>query len=121
MKSAKNLVSKAVMFAVLVAIAIPAYPATQSGDPPTKDEVTSLLKNAKTPLEHHRIAMYYNQEASRLRQEAEGHRAWANIYGKGQGAIHCTNLVKTYEQGARDADALATMHENMAKAVEQKV
>ena len=120
MKNIRNLVSQALIIAVLFTISIPAYPTTQSGDMPTKDEVTTLLKSAKTPLEHHRIAMYYNQEALRLRREANLHRAWANIYSKGQGAAHCTNLVKVYEQGAKDADALATMHEDMAKTAEQK-
>lgn len=120
MKGTKNLVPTALIFAVLLAISIPVYSAAQSGDVPTKDEVTTLLKSAKTPLEHHKIAMYYNQEASRLRREANLHRAWVNIYGKGQGAAHCTNLARVYEQGAKDADALATMHEDMGKAAEQK-
>ena len=120
MKNLKNLVSKGLMIATLLAISIAAFPATQSGDVPSKDEVTTLLKSAKTPLEHHRIAMYYNQEASQLRKEADVHRAWVNIYAKGQGAAHCSNLVKVYEQAAKDADALAIMHEDMAKAAGQK-
>lgn len=120
MKGTKNFVPTALIFAVLLAISMPISSAAQNGDVPTKDEVTTLLKSAKTPLEHHRIAMYYNQEASRLRREANLHRAWVNIYGKGQGAMHCTNLVRVYEQGAKDADALATMHEDIAKTAEQK-
>lgn len=122
MKGIKNLVPTALIFAVLLAISIsrPVYSVAESGDVPNKNEVTTLLKSAKTPLEHHKIAMYYNQEASRLRREANLHRAWVNIYGKGQGAMHCTNLARVYEQGTKDADALATMHEDMAKAAEQK-
>ena len=120
MKNLKNFVSKALLIATLFAISISAYPATQNADAPTKDEVTTLLKRAQTPLEHHRIAMYYSQEASQLRKKADLHRAWVNIYGKGQGAAHCSNLVRAYEQAVKDADALATMHENMAKAAEQK-
>lgn len=120
MKNLRNLVSQALMIATLLAFSVSAHPATQTGDVPSKDEVTALLKSAKTPLEHHRIAMYYTQEASHLRKEAETHRAWVNIYGKGQSAVHCSNLVKVYEQAAKDADALATMHEDMARAAEQK-
>ena len=118
MKNAKNLVAKALLIASL--FAMPAYTVAQNQDVPTKDELATLLKAAKTPLEHHRIAMYYKEEASELRKEAGVHRAWVNIYGKGQGAVHCTNLVKVYEQGAKDADALATMHETMAKDAESK-
>jgi len=121
MKNIKNLVSTALMIATLFALtSIPVHTVAQSQELPTNDELTTLLKTATTPLEHHRIAMYYKQEASRLRQDAELHRAWVNIYGKGQGAIHCTNLAKEYEQGAKNANALAIMHENMAKEAEQK-
>lgn len=120
MKGMKNLASTAVTFAMLFAISIPAYSAPQTGDTPTQDEVTTLLKSAKTPLEHHRMAMYYKEEAARLQKEAESHRAWVNIYGKGQGATHCANLVRVYEQGAKDAVALATMHQEMAKEAGQK-
>jgi len=121
MKNIKNLVSTALLIATLFAVtSIPVYTVAQSQDVPTSDELTTLLKTAKTPLEHHRIAMYYKQEASRLTHDAEFHRAWANVYFKGHGAIHCKNLAKEYEQGAKDANALATMHENMAKVAEQK-
>ena len=92
----------------------------QSQDVPTKDELAALLKAAKTPLEHHRIAMYYKQEASQARRDAETHRAWVNIYGKGQGAAHCTNLVNVYEQAAKDDDALAVLHETMAREADKK-
>ena len=118
MKTLKNFVSPLLIATLIAVISIPVYTLAQSQDVPTKDELTTLLKTATTPLEHHRIAMYYEQEAWRLSQEAKLHQAWANIYGKGQGASHCTNLAKAYEQGAKDANALATMHENMAK--EQK-
>jgi hypothetical protein len=121
MKNTKNLVSTALLAAALFALSfISVYTVAQSQDVPTKDELTTLLKNASTPLEHHRIAMYYKLEASRLKQDAESHRAYANIYAKGQGLAHCTNLAKFDEQAAKEAAALATMHENMAKAAEQK-
>ena len=121
MKSKGNLVSTGLLIAALFAISFAsAYAVAQSQDAPTKNEVTALLKNAKTPLEHHRISMYYKQEATRLKQDADFHRAYANIYGKGQGLAHCTNLAKLDEQAAKEANALALIHEDMAKAVEQK-
>jgi len=79
-------------------------------------DLKELIANAKTPEDHEKIAAYYKQEASQLEKNAEWHRADANIYGKGQGLIHCTNLAKYYEQAAKEANALATMHENMAKS-----
>lgn len=121
MKSIRNLVSTSLLISALFAVlSIPVYTVAQTQNVPTSDELTVLLKTATTPLEHHRIAMYYSQEASRLKHDAAFHRAWVNVYGKGQGAIHCTNLAREYEQGAKDADALSTMHENMARAAETK-
>jgi hypothetical protein len=79
-------------------------------------DLKEIIAKAKTPADHEKLAAYYKQEASQLQENAELHRADANIYGKGQGLIHCTNLAKYYEQAAKEADALATMHENMAKA-----
>jgi hypothetical protein len=121
MKSKGNLVSTGLLIAALFAVSFAsAYAVAQSQDAPTKDEVTALLKTAKTPLEHHRISMYYQQEALRLKQDAEFHRAYANIYGKGQGLAHCTNLAKLDDAAAKEANALALIHENLAKDVEQK-
>jgi hypothetical protein len=121
MKNRTRFISNALLIATLFAVPFtPAYTLAKNQDVPTKDELATLLKTAKTPLEHHRIAMYYKQEASQARQDAATHSAWGNIYGKGQGAAHCTNLVKVYEQAAKDDDALASMHENMASDAEQK-
>jgi hypothetical protein len=115
MKTRKSFTSSALMIVALFAVSFTTpYMVAQNQDVPTKGELATLLKTAKTPLEHHRIAMYYQQEASQARRDAETHRAWVNIYGKGQGAAHCTNLVKVYEQAAKDDDALATMHESIA-------
>jgi hypothetical protein len=75
-----------------------------------------MIAKTKTPTDHEKIAAYYRAEAARLKQDAEVHRDDAAIYGKGQGATHCTNLAKLDEQAAKEADSLATMHENMAKA-----
>jgi len=121
MKSRKSVISSALMIATLFAVSFtPAYTQAQNQGAPAKDELTTLLKTAKTPLEHHQIAMYYKQEATQARRDAETHRAWGSIYAKGQGAAHCANLVKVYEQVAKDDDALATMHESMAGEAPKK-
>ena len=121
MKSTKNFVATALLIAAMfTSPVLSVYAAGQNGDIPSKDEVTALLKTASTPLEHHRVAMYYKEEASRLTQDAVFHRAYANIYGKGQGFSHCNNLARLDEQAAKEVTALQAMHEKMAKAAEQK-
>jgi acyl-coenzyme A synthetase/AMP-(fatty) acid ligase len=79
-------------------------------------QLKELIAKAKAPADHEKIAAYYRAESVRLKQDAEVHRDDAGINGKGQGAIHCTNLAKLDEQAAKEADSLASMHENMAKA-----
>ena len=80
-------------------------------------QLKEMIAQAKTPEDHGKIAAYYRAEAARLKQDAEVHRDDAGIYGKGQGATHCTNLAKLDEQAAKEADALASIHDKLAKAV----
>lgn len=79
-------------------------------------QLKGLITKAKTPADHEKLAAYYRAEAARLKQDAEVHRDDAGIYGKGQGAVHCTNLARLDEQAAKEADSLATMHADMARA-----
>jgi len=101
----------------------------------TKKEFKTLLKTAKEPVEHKKIAAYYRQEAARLTASAKEHEELAEVYAKnppfpaleakhgtafGLGASHCKRWAELSAEQAKEADALATMHEEMAKASEQK-
>ena len=119
MKTARRLT--AVVMATLFALSLGAgYSAAQDRRIPTKQELTALLQTAKEPGDHLRIASYYKQEASRLSAEVELHRAWASIYGKGYGLVHCDNLASLNARAAKEATALAAMHESLAKTGEHK-
>ncbi len=48
----------------------------------TKKEFKTLLKTAKEPVEHRKIAEYYRQEAARLTASAKEHEELAEIYAK---------------------------------------
>ena len=102
---------------------------------PTRKELVTLLKTAKEPPEHRRIAAYYRQEAARLTQSAKEHSELAAIYQKrhpfaameskhgdafGQGASHCEKFAQLATEQAKEAEALAVLHEDMAKEAEQK-
>lgn len=91
-------------------------PAQDSQTKLSPQELKELIAKAKTPADHEKLAAYYRQEAARLKQDAETHRVDAGIYGKGQGLVHCTNLAKLDEQAAKEVEALAAMHEGIAKA-----
>lgn len=102
---------------------------------PTKKELKVLLKTAKESPEHRRIAAYYRQEALRLRKDAKEHSDLAAIYANRlpyianeakrgdtvqQGASHCKKFAALAEEQAKEADALSSLHEDMAQAAEQK-
>jgi len=95
-----------------------------------KHELNMLLKNAKTPADHLRIASYYREEAKRLRSSSEEYLRQAAVYDKnppfpaleskqgtafGMGASHCRYWAKQDAEAAAKADAQAALHEDMAK------
>src|SRR5258707_12361915 len=101
----------------------------------TKKEFKTLLKTAKEPVEHRKIAAYYRQEAARLTASAKEHEELAEVYAKnppfpameakhgtafGQAAPHCKRWPELSAEQAKEAQALAEMHAEMAKATEQK-
>jgi hypothetical protein len=100
----------------------------------SKREVKVLLRTAKEPPEHRRIAEYYRQQAERLTNSAKEHQELATIYEKtppllameskhgtsfGQGGL-CRRWAQLEAEQATIAEALARLHEEMAKAAEQK-
>lgn len=132
MKGIKNLVLIATMFAVSFTTA---YSAAQNVKVPTRKELVTLLKTAKEPPEHLRIAAYYKHEAARLRREAKQHEELAAFYtenksfaamqaqyGKAFGPAenHCKKFAELALEQAKEADALAALHTEMAKTAEEK-
>jgi len=94
----------------------------------THKQLNDLIKNAKEPADHEKLAAYYRQEAARLKQEAQEHETAAKMYGASgmtksgvpNAAPHCDTWAKLDTEAAKEAEALASMHEEMAKAAEQK-
>ena len=114
---------------------IPASFAAEAEKISNKKELKALIRTAKTAAEHLRIASYYREQAVRLTANAKEHVAMAEEYAKnptfaametkqqasfGQGASHCRRWADLYNQQAKEAEALAVLHEDMAKSAEQK-
>jgi hypothetical protein len=137
----KNLQNTLSTFALIMTLAITSLVSVYSGaqdkksSVPTRKELITLLKTAQEPPEHRRIAAYYRAEAARLTKSAEEHAELAAIYGQthpfpameskhgnmfGQGASHCQKFAELVKEEAKEAEALAALHEDMAKAEEQK-
>ncbi len=137
----KNVQRTLSTFAVIMTLAVTSlfsvYSEAQDKKPsvPTRKELVTLLKTAKEPPEHRRIAAYYRAEAARLTQSAKEHVELATIYEQkhpfpameskhgdmfGQGASHCQKFAELVKEQAKEVEALAALHEDMAKAAEQK-
>ena len=93
----------------------------------TKKELRDLIMMAKTKADHQRIADHYKAEASRLIEEAKDHEEMAEMYRKHPpylaskhpaaiGYQHCRGIAQRLRQAAEKTNALAGMHETMAKA-----
>jgi hypothetical protein len=138
MKNVRRILSTVAVIATLVAsslVSVYSVAQDKKSSVPTRKELVTLLKTAKEPPEHRRIAAYYRQEAGRLTQSAKEHSELAAIYQQrppfpameskhgdafGQGASHCQKFAQLAKEQANEAEALATLHEDMAKAAEQK-
>ena len=85
------------------------------------------IANAKTPADHQAIADGYAKEAEQLRARAEAHRHMDSHYDE-PGYLsaklgfkrHCRALVQSYESAAKDTEALAKAHREMAESAARK-
>ena len=124
-----------IIVALTVASFTSVYPASAQSNPTIgKKELKVLLKTAKEPAEHQKIAAYYRQEAARLNASAKEHQELAGIYEKTpphpameskhgasvEGVSHCRRWAELDLEQAKEAEALAVLHEGMAKEAEQK-
>jgi hypothetical protein len=115
-----------VVFAAGLLAALSGTPSisTAAGD----ENLEALVENAKTAADHEAIAKIYDDEAVKARAKAEEHRKMGAQYThfeaggtKGQLAHfnmpkHCANLVKSYEDAAKEAEEMAAAHRGAAKA-----
>ena len=136
MKTARrNLFVAALTVSLALLSLAPAYSVAGDKKPViSKKELKVLLKTASEPADHQKIATYYRQEAARLTASSKEHAELAETYAKtvphpmvakhgdmfGQGAPHCKKWAELQAEEAKEAEALATLHEDMAKAAEQK-
>ena len=135
MKTARTNSSLALIVALSLASFTSIYPASAESNPTiSKKEVKVLLKTAKEPADHQKIAAYFRQEAARLRQSAKEHEELAGIYKQKppnaamaskhgtsvEGFAHCNRWAELETEQAKEAEALASLHEGMAKDAEKK-
>jgi hypothetical protein len=88
-------------------------------------DIDKMISTAKTAADHQAIADYYKDQAKEAQAKADLHKKMAQEYSMssiGRQATkthfhqHCEALVRSYESAAKEDNALATMHEDMATA-----
>ena len=127
----KRIISTLLVALVLSSVAPMHLLAADSSDS-SKKELKSMIATAKTAADHRRIAAYYQQQATDLRRKGKDHEEMAAIYQKQPlpyegkhaygtlGFSHCRKFADLYIEQAKQAEALASLHEEMAKAAENK-
>ncbi len=125
----RNLTALMIVSFAMLSFASVYAAAAEAQRPVTKHGLNTLLKTAKTPADHLRIASYYRIEAQRLTASLQEHLKQAVIYEKnppfpameskhgagfGQGASHCRYWGKQDAEAASKAEDQAALHEAMA-------
>lgn len=138
MKNTWRALSRVLIVGCLVILPLlPIHSVAQDQKPlPTEKELKVLLRTAKEPAEHRRIAEYYRQRAAKLNASSTDHLRAAAVYDYGPSypampskhwairfnhpANHCRAYAKSDAKKARKAESLALLHEQMAEAAEQR-
>ena len=98
----------------------------------SKQELKTLITNAKTPEDHQRLAKHFTAKAAQLEDDAKDHEALAAQYKANpnmhemkhptspQTASHCLIMARSLRKAAADARMVASDHASMAKEAAAK-
>lgn len=110
------------VLAVLAALALTVLP---PGSAEEATNVEQMIANAKTAADHEAIAAFYEKEAQAAHAKHLQHQKMSDSYAKipvlekKAGAVaHCNTIAKNYAEMAKEYEALAHMHREMAKQAE---
>jgi hypothetical protein len=109
---------------VVLFVAIGAFGYAPLGSAQEGKSIEQMLTEAKTPADHEAIAAYYDKEAQAAHQKHAEHKKLADFYAvtpalktkSGTLYNHCSEAAKKYEGIAKDFEALAKAHREMAKS-----
>ena len=85
---------------------------------PADDELSALAARANTPADHHALEEYFQGAAKHYREAVNEHTSMAQAYRGtriAQAAVHCDRLVSLSKDEAKEAEAAAEMHKQLAK------
>ena len=98
-----------------------AFDAGAGAPAPTTEELRRMAASARTPADHRALEEYFLTVAKQDTADAKEHAAMANSFrvsGQRRGsefaAMHCDSLAKISRDAAKEAEAAATMHRQLA-------
>jgi len=102
---------------IIGALSYPPIGSTEEGK-----NIEQMITAAKTPADHEAIAAYYEKEAQAAHAKHAEHQRMEEFYKKnpalnksGFGA-HCDIIAANYDKTAKEYEALAKLHRDMAKS-----
>jgi hypothetical protein len=127
MKSLNSVVRLVTVVAVSLVLLRGLATAADSGTTLSKRELKTLLATAQSPSDHEKIAAYYHEKAVRLNAKAQEFSAQADFLATQPATVeskqgisclctsHFRHFAKVYAQEAKDSEALAAQHDQLAK------
>ena len=127
MKSMRVIKKRAMWFLLLAMFAAPGLLRALDSGTMSKEQVKTLIANAKTAEDHERLAKYFDAEAVQLDAEANEHQELVAVYKanptgqeskhpmSGKTAGHCQYFADDLHKAATQARELAADHRDMAK------
>jgi hypothetical protein len=128
----RRVVTLAAVFLAVLACTVVIRAVAQTPPSISKKELKTLSATAKTPADQERLAAYYRDKAQHLRAKAQEFSAQADSMAglplvleskRGIGcqcAFHYRYFSKLYAQQAKDAEALAAQHNQLAQDYQSK-
>jgi predicted secreted protein len=106
--------------ALAAALAIGSAASAMGANPITDDNVEAAMGAAKTPADHEALAAYFTAKANEASANVEKHQRMSRLFGgkqKTSWEAHCRDLIKTFEEQAKDYAALAKEQRAVAAAL----
>lgn len=125
----KRAAATSMVLAALIVASTGQAPAAESKGELKSREVKALVANAKTPADHLKLARHYTAMAAKHDAEAQEHEALAAEYTRdprlgaskhpmaGNTAEHCKYFAEHCRKAAKEMQAMAAAHEEMAKSL----
>jgi hypothetical protein len=106
---------------IALSLSLAALPSVSLADEPKSLEEL-VVDMADTPAEHAAVAAHFRHKAERARAAAKRHESMGRSYGGGklqsrvQMSEHCRRLAEQNAATAAEYEALAKLHDDLAKA-----